>query len=344
MATKKPARNRPDPGSDLKLTQAPTPVLKAPSGGQSTPTRKIPASLPSKKRRRSSRNKNWLWLTGLGAIIVAALASYFWLSQSASNNSQPQPVSNVGTSDYHSMAFSPADPNTVYFGSHNGLLKSQDGGRNWQTTLVKGQDAMGLGIGKDGKIIYLGGHGVLMKSEDGGQTWRSIVEKLPGTDVHGLASDPANSDSLYVMVVGSGLLKSSDGGQTWQKIPGQVNQSIMSIAYGNQTLWASSMDRGLLRSRDGGQTWESANGSGAGALGGMVSAVALDPTGKNVYAGTSDGLFRSQDGGTSWNKLGYSDGVATLAVNPANPQSLLLVRPGGEVYRSQDGGLTWPGK
>ncbi len=205
---------------------------------------------------------------------------------------------------------------------------------------------MGLGMSGDGKALYLGGHGVLMKSPDKGQTWQSLVGKLPGTDVHGLAVDPASPASLYIFVVGSGLLKSVDGGQTWQIASTLLPDSTMNLAYGNGTLWLGTMDKGLLRSKDDGKTLESAGGSGvgAGSLTGMVSALAFQPNSNTLYAGTGDGLFRSQDGGSSWTKLGYTDGVGALAVSPTNPKVIVLVRPGGEVYRSEDGGLSWPGK
>lgn len=297
--------------------------------------------LPEGKRRPQKQFPRWA-VAGLVALAVGLLA--FFLVTSLSGNSEPKPISTISTSDIHSLAFSPSEPDTIFFGSHSGLLKSRDSGRTWQQTSLTKRDAMGLGMSPDGNVIYLGGHSVLLKSADGGQTWQSLVEKIPATDVHGLAVDPANPANLYIFVFGAGLLKSVDGGQTWQVMSAQAPDSTMNLAYGNQTLWLGTMDKGLLRSKDNGKTFESANGSGTASLTGMVSALAFDQVSKLLYAGTGEGLFRSPDGGASWSKLGYSDGVGALAVSPTNSKLIMLVRPAGEVYRSEDGGLSWPGK
>lgn len=292
--------------------------------------------------RTGTKGKPWLVLVVL--LVLGVIVAGFVVVTNRPSTSEPKPIATVNTSDIHSLSFSPSEPDTVFFGSHAGLLKSLDGGRKWQATSLTNRDAMGLGMSGDGKAIYVGGHGVLMKSPDKGQTWQSLVEKLPGNDVHGLAVDPANPANLYIFVVGYRLLKSVDGGQTWQVISTQAPDNTMNLTYGDQTLWLGTMDKGLLRSRDEGKTFESANGAGQAGLTGMVSALAFDPSSKTLYAGTGDGLFRSPDGGMSWSKLGYTDGVGALAVSPTNPKVIVLVRPGGEVYRSEDGGLSWPGK
>jgi len=202
-------------------------------------------------------------------------------------------------------------------------------------------------MAKGHKTIYIGGHDVLMKSEDGGQSWRSLVDKLPGSDIHALAVDPANSANLYAYAMGAGLLKSSDGGQNWQKVSATALDSrITALAYGNNTLWAAQGTQGVLRSQDEGATWQAASGFANAALnsGSRVTTLAYDAGSAMLYAGTSAGLYHSMDGGTSWNRLSYVGAVAAVAVNPANSKNMLLVNPQGEVFRSDDAGLSWPEK
>lgn len=38
----------------------------------------------------------------------------------------PVSISSLNTADYHALAFDPRDPNVVYFGHHNGVMKSTD--------------------------------------------------------------------------------------------------------------------------------------------------------------------------------------------------------------------------
>lgn len=52
-------------------------------------------------------------------------------------------IATLQTADFHALAFTPDNPNVVFFGHHNGMMRSDDGGRTW-TPLVERQnfDAM----------------------------------------------------------------------------------------------------------------------------------------------------------------------------------------------------------
>lgn len=287
----------------------------------------------------------WVWVIGLVALVWVGIGLYLLLSN---GSKEAQPIAKLDVPDVHSLAFSPTNPDTIYFGSHKGLLKSSDGGRNWQPTLLNKGDAMNIAPAKDGKLIYIAGHNLFLKSVDGGQTWRSLINNLlDSEDIHALAIDPANPMTLYAYGLGAGLMKSNDGGEKWPIISKQLGSDTVALAYGNNTLWAAGLGRGVLRSSDGGVTWQAASGFANGALNADVRVTALAYAEKEgmLYAGTGDGLYHSMDGGSSWNRvIGYSGTVAALAVNPANPKNLLLVNSQGAVYRSTDGGVSWPGK
>jgi len=293
---------------------------------------------------RQKRFPLWLVVIGAGVVIWAVIA-FLLLS---GGKSEPKPVATLNTPDIHALAFNPAQPETVYFGSHNGLLKSRDNGLSWQPTNLANLDAMGIGVAGDGKTVYISGHAVFSRSDDGGITWRSLLDRLAGTgatDVHALAVDPTNPARLYIFSVGAGLMKSEDSGQHWQVVSKQLANGLVSLALGNNTLWAAVTGRGVLRSQDGGNSWEAASGYANAALdtNNKVAALAFNPNSNTLYAGTVNGLFLSSDGGSSWNGSGYTQPVAALAVNPVNPKNILLVNTRGEVYRSLDGGLSWPG-
>ncbi|MBI3969312.1 MAG: hypothetical protein HY329_27020 [Chloroflexi bacterium] len=288
------------------------------------------------------------WLL-LGALVIVAVVAAVWYLTPGTGSSAA--IGTLQTTDFHSLALSPTDPNVVFFGHHNGMLRSADGGRTWRPVLERPNfDAMGLAINRqDARQMYLAGHEVFQSSTDGGATWRPVEHNLPSTDIHGFALSPGDPSRLYAFVVGHGLFQSADSGRTWQGLSGRPPMDVMGLvaAGGNpETLYVSSMRAGVLRSTDGGQTWGSAmNGLDSRA----VSALAVDPTSRQtLFAGGDGGLYRTADGGGTWTKLPFpGENAVALAVSPVSPNVLLAItaKDGkGLVYRSEDGGQSWGGR
>lgn len=91
--------------------------------------------------------------------------------------------------------------------------------------------------------------------------------------------------------------------------------------------------RGLYRSTDGGLTWE-------GIYTASVQALAVNTTGRIVWAVSERGVITSADGGTTWHNVPYPPGIfgwARLVVSG----SLTVLGAGETVARSRDGGATW---
>jgi len=254
----------------------------------------------------------------------------------------------LATSDFHALAFSPTDPNTVFFGHHNGIMRSTDGGRTWAALVDRPNfDAMGLAVSRaNPRQIFLAGHNIFQVSMDGGASWQPVAHNLPGTDIHGFAMSPDDPNRLFAMVAGQGVFQSTDGGRTWQPLGGQLPKDVMALAIGGGTpalLYAGSMSAGVLRSSDAGQSWAPAmQGMGAGG----VYTLAVSPAApQTVYAAGDGGLFKSTDGGNTWSKLAFPGAnVVTLAISPAQPNLVLAISVQGQqgfVYRSEDGGQSW---
>ncbi len=90
--------------------------------------------------------------------------------------------------------------------------------------------------------------------------------------------------------------------------------------------------------------------SSRGPEGGMIHALATDPTNPNtVYAGSEGGsVFKSTDGGATWTTVnsglaysGISCPVRKFLVDPTTPTTLYLGSYGAGVFKSTDGGLSW---
>jgi hypothetical protein len=109
---------------------------------------------------------------------------------------------------------------------------------------------------------------------------------------------------------------------------------------------------GVFKSTDSGTTWTAMN---QGLPEGWVYTIAIDPTNPTtLYAGThSKGVYKSLDGGASWQSKSkglrsllswdaHNLEIRSLAVNPQNPEDLIVGVWGGEgVFETHTGGESW---
>lgn len=300
----------------------------------------------NKQRERlhkTRRQKTWSpWWIGAGIALVLIAALWFIFSGRQSQSGETIAISRLSTSDFHSVAFSPTEVDTVFFGHHHGLMVSHDGGRNWQTTTFPNADAMAVALSlSDPHIMYAAGHDVFYKTMNGGKTWDSLRPDLPGLDIHGFAIDPKNGNRVYAHVVGYGIFSSQDGGMTWTQLS-SAPSSTMSLAMGenSDSLYAASMQTGLFHSQDGGQTWTSMPGiPGEGVM--AVAYAAGDHRIWIATMGTAAGLYASKDGGTSWTPTDLRGSILAIAISPLDTRHILAVDDQGQVFASRDGGTTW---
>jgi photosystem II stability/assembly factor-like uncharacterized protein len=100
--------------------------------------------------------------------------------------------------------------------------------------------------------------------------------------------------------------------------------------------------RPLWKSRDGGATWTTIDGLPFAFPQALVTAPDA------LYAATSDaGMAKSTDGGVTWTRINHGITVTNLKALAADPQHQGTVFAGsvpapGVVYRTVDGGATWP--
>jgi photosystem II stability/assembly factor-like uncharacterized protein len=319
-----------------------------PATGQRTGGARVAAPLPEGQRRATQVRPRRPWLVPMALLILAVLLAAVLAMRA--NRGGGAELAVLGTNDFHALAFSPDDPDVAFFGHHDGVLRSADGGRSWQTlTERRGFDAMGLAVSRaDGRTLYLAGHDIFQVSTDGGATWRAVAHNLPGTDIHAFAMSPDDTRRLYALVVGQGLFGSADGGRTWQRLPGPAPVEVTALATAGgvpETLYAGTARNGVLRSTDGGGSWAPA---ASGLASRRVLALAVDPGARRtLYAAGDGGLARSTDGGATWNTLPFPGAnPVALAVSPARPERILVVAVAGKrglVFRSDDGGQHWDG-
>jgi hypothetical protein len=150
-----------------------------------------------------------------------------------------------------------------------------------------------------------------------------------------------------------GIVKTANGGIDWQpanKIVGTdqtlLARSISQLKYnpGENRIYASSFSGGLFYSEDAAENWN-------GFLGGIpVYDFVFHPFDENIiyassYLSDRGRLLMSKDAGKSWNEI-YSDAstknpVRAVALNPNNPDEILIGLGKGALIKSEDNGASW---
>jgi hypothetical protein len=242
------------------------------------------------------------------------------------------------------------------------LWKTTDGGESWVDSRIfrvglagtLGLSTYGWAISStDPQTIYAAGNLFsnaeivpgLFKSADGGASWNGTG--LNGTLATAVAIDPSNPDVLYAGIRGRDdhtfrdMLKSTDGGANWFKINEglrHLRDSTFSyisslvidplepnILYAG-TLGGDTRGHGVFRSTDGGANWSPFNTELTEL---HIHTLAIDPTGKRLYAATYQGVFDYQ--------------FATTCVEPlsAERESFESVGGTGSLNVSAASGCRW---
>jgi photosystem II stability/assembly factor-like uncharacterized protein len=303
--------------------------------------------LEAQRKARNRARKRLALRAGavLGGALIVVLVGLWWITRSDDSEvTAGQALHRFETADFHSLAFAPDDPDTLYFGHHNGLQVSHDGGASWQDGTLSGYDAMQQSIpAADPDRHYIAGHDVLQVSTDGGESWQSQPNDLPGLDIHGFAAAPSDPNRLYAFeITSTGLYTSADGGAAWEPIalpPGLATGLLpLAVAFDDPLHIYAGVAEQVLESLDGGQVWQPLDGPG-----GTLISIATSPDDPAVLlAGTDQGLWQRNASG-AWGRLSLSPegAILAVAVHPEQPEVIAAIDQAGNFYRSSDGGLIW---
>ena len=171
-------------------------------------------------------------------------------------------------SDISALAYSPdfASDGTLYaWLQEGGLLRSSDGGLNWDLVFESNYYGQTLATSPTGGQLYLGALGRhLLISEDRGKNWLELSENIPDDRTWSTALAFGEDGTLF-LGTDMGVYRSRDGGQTWTRASDGLPthpidgtpQSVRALRFHNGRLYAALVEGGLYVSDDLGESWRS---------------------------------------------------------------------------------------
>jgi hypothetical protein len=244
------------------------------------------------------------------------------------------------------IAVDPFDPAIVYTSGSGALWRSLDSGTNWEIA-SGGINAWAIAIDSADtiadpnvvQVMYAATQDNGVMRSESGTVW------LAGNGLSGAVRSVAIHPDNSIVYAGTedGIYVSNDRGLNWEVLTNALGagatQGLVVDSRNPQVLYATKWGQGVYRSIDGGISWELGNG---GLFDTQLFDLDLHPQNSSIlYAATWAGVFQSVDAGANWVLLDSPQRVSELAIDPSNPDRLIVVTEGNGIARSTDGGQTW---
>ncbi|MDJ0688154.1 MAG: hypothetical protein QNJ41_06580 [Xenococcaceae cyanobacterium MO_188.B32] len=217
---------------------------------------------------------------------------------------------------------------TVFTLVRGNLLKSTDGGINWQR-LTNGIDNRGIIFNltipkQNSQILYISSLGDgIYKSENGGESWFKVDRGLDNFKLDLLLTD---SQGNRILAAGEekGLYYSDDGGANWRKVI--AKDKITALSFNNsqsERLLVGDRQGVLHLSEDDGKTWQQKAKIGRGSA---IRAIAFAPNDKTIYIGTEkEGVWQSKDDGNTFTPINKKNAPVNIKDIVVTDDNTLLV-------------------
>lgn len=302
-------------------------------------------------------NSNTIW--------VGTPAGGLWKSTDAGStwSCNTDLLSNLGVSD---IAIDPTNTQNMYIATGDkfgydvggdfwggtysaGILKSTDGGLNWNSTSLTYLQTNYtifqriIIIPDNPSILIAAASDGIWRSTDSGSNWT----KVQSGDFSDMQLNTANSAIAYACTQYY-IYKSTDYGQSWSTVytnttTADGRTSLAVTAANSSVLYAWFENGNLYKSSDDAATFQKkSNPSNTGTFYGYYDmALAVSPTNENiVFVGGLD-IYKSVNGGSAWSQMSYWDDIPTSPTYCHADNHCLAFLPGSgsTIYSGNDGGI-----
>jgi len=219
----------------------------------------------------------------------------------------------------HSLTASSADSNVLFAASEDAILKSSDGGKDWEP-LPEPRPALaaartGLRIRTVGRrhihalrvvqspkalVLFAGTDEGLFRSSNSGTTWEQVKSAgLAGVSVLAIYAPPSGASRLAARTA-SGLFISEDLGRNWQPalVPEGYYIYDVALPVDPEVSILAATSRGILQSNDQGAHWKLVT---EGLPAATVESVRFNPSqAREAFLVQYGNVYHTVDGGDSW--------------------------------------------
>lgn len=253
----------------------------------------------------------------------------------------------ISTVNVTAMTFAPQNPEMLFLGTkENGILKTDNGGENWQTTSINQGNISSIATDRQNEnFLYASLDNLILKSIDQGQTW-DIVYTQTGGNIVKIIADFYTPGKIYAATSLGTILQSTDYGNNWTILL-QNDQSFLDLQMDNfdsRVLYALDKQNRIFKTLDSGANWQNISIEKDAPL-----KIKTDPTQANgLYILTKRGLLKSTDSGSSWQYIttvipensSLNEQIRNITIDPQNGRNLFFTI-GRIIYKSTDAGLNW---
>jgi len=258
-----------------------------------------------------------------------------------------------------------------------GVLKSTDGGLNWQSTGLTFDVSSRYRITRfladpaDENIMLASTNGGIFRTTDGGVNWDMVQEGL----FFDMEFMPGSSTVIYAATLNyqesPEIYKTEDGGATWTStysFPADAYRVELAVSQANANyLYAiacntSSATEGVYQSTDNGENFTKtldgslagnnllgyeSDGSDSGGQGWYDITLSASPSDENTLWVGGINTWKSTDGGVNWTLSSHwwGDGVQAVHADKHYMEyqndTVFFEGNDGGIYKTTDGGSTW---
>ena len=184
------------------------------------------------------------------------------------------------------------------------------------------------------------------RSRNRGKMWQQLPFPVNEFNPNGanrmdgqkMAVHPTDPLTVLAGTQEKGLFLTRDGGDSWAKIdavpagPLTEDPGLTGIVWSGDIAFVGTAGSGVYHSTDKAMTWKAIGGPAA------LSHATVSPDGSYYATGQVDHRLWKYTGG-AWSNL--TEAAHAVAVDPFNPNRVVLLDDGGNLQSSLDGGKTW---